>query len=269
MDARGAPGQDAGMSGTERILYQFPISHFCEKARWNLDAKALPYRVHDLLPGFHVLSVRRLGARRTVPVLVDGATAVGDSAAIAQHLERAYPEHPLFPRDEAARARVIELETYFGKRAGRAVRQWMYGQLGQRPGGMVEVLMEGYPPVVAWAGKRVAPFLERVMRKQLHLDADGVRSARVTIDEVLDRIERETKGDPARYLEGDTLSIADIAAASLMGPLVAPPGSPWERKGAWSDVPASVTTLRKELSVRPGWAWVEARYARDRGHAVS
>src|ERR1700710_2282897 len=100
MDAAGGPGQDTAMSGTARILYQFPISHFCEKARWNMDAKALPYRVHDLVPGFHVLAVRRLGARRTVPVLVDGATTIGDSAAIAQHLERAYPERPLFPRDE-------------------------------------------------------------------------------------------------------------------------------------------------------------------------
>jgi hypothetical protein len=24
---------------TERTLYQFPISHYCEKTRWNLDAK--------------------------------------------------------------------------------------------------------------------------------------------------------------------------------------------------------------------------------------
>ena len=29
----------------ERTLYQFSISHYCEKTRWNLDAKGLTYAV--------------------------------------------------------------------------------------------------------------------------------------------------------------------------------------------------------------------------------
>jgi glutathione S-transferase len=265
IDARQAPRQDGEMIGTERILYQFPISHFCEKTRWNLDAKGLSYRVHDLVPGPHVVAVRWLGAR-TVPVLVDGATTLGDSAAIAQHLERAYPRLPLLPRDEAARARVLELEAYFGKRAGRAVRQWMYGQLGERSGGMAEALMAAYPRAVRFAAKLTTPLLERAMRQKYRIDAEGIASARRVISEVLDRIEHETSGDPERYLAGDALSLADVTAASLLGPLVAPPESPWAVM-AGPRVPASITALRAELGPRPGWAWVLARYARDRRRA--
>lgn len=65
------------MSQKERILYQFPISHYCEKTRWNLDAKGLPYEVRNLVPGVHVLVVKRLTGTRTVPVLVDQGKALG------------------------------------------------------------------------------------------------------------------------------------------------------------------------------------------------
>jgi hypothetical protein len=45
-----------------RILHQFPISHYCEKTRWNLDAKQLEYRVKNQLPGPHA-NVRVGGQR--------------------------------------------------------------------------------------------------------------------------------------------------------------------------------------------------------------
>jgi glutathione S-transferase len=40
-----------------------------------------------------------------VPVLVDGALAVWDTLAIAEYLAEQFPEHSLWPRDAAARAR--------------------------------------------------------------------------------------------------------------------------------------------------------------------
>ena len=252
------------MSGPDRILYQFRISHYCEKTRWNLDAKRLPYRVENLVPGLHLFTTRRLGQVATVPVLLDGGAAVGDSTTIAAHLERAYPERPLLPASEPLRARALELEAYFGKYAGRAVRQWMYCQIGQQPGAMAALVTEGYSPAVRFAGKVAAPLLERAMRRQYRLNAEGSARSRATLGEVLDRLERETDGDPARYLAGDALSIADIAAASLLGPLVAPPGSPWAATTSSERAQGPIDALRAELGQRPAWAWVTARYARDR-----
>jgi glutathione S-transferase len=247
-----------------RIVYQFPISHFCEKTRWNLDAKRLRYVVRDMVPGWHVVALRRMGAAGTVPVLVDGDDVIADSSAIAEHLDRTYPERPLVPREAGLRDRALELERWFGARAGVGVRQWMYGQLAARPGRLAKRLFSTQPLRVRLIGKLVAPLLERAVGRKYRLDARGIAEARRDIGEALDRLERETNGDATRYLVGDELSIADITAASLLAPLVAPAGSPWAAASGTPDVPAPLTELRAELVKRPAWAWVEARYARDR-----
>ena len=41
-------------------LYQFPISHYCEKIRRALDYEKLDYRVVNLLPGFHASTAKRI-----------------------------------------------------------------------------------------------------------------------------------------------------------------------------------------------------------------
>ena len=41
-------------------LYQFCISHYCEKARWALDYKGINYQTVNLLPGQHVNTIRKL-----------------------------------------------------------------------------------------------------------------------------------------------------------------------------------------------------------------
>lgn len=51
-------------------LYQFPISHYCEKIRWALEYKRLPYTKIDLLPGSHVGVVKKIAPKSNVPVLV-------------------------------------------------------------------------------------------------------------------------------------------------------------------------------------------------------
>lgn len=252
------------MSQKERLLYQFPISHYCEKTRWNLEAKGLPYEVRNLVPGVHVLVVKRLTGTHTVPVLVDQGKAFADSNAIAAHLEQAYPDRPLLPAGEASRARALELEAYFDKKAGRAARQWIYGQLVQAPGSAVAVMLESYSAPVRLLGRALGTRIEGVLRKQYRLNPEGVAAARATLIACLERIELETQSDPKRYLVGNALSIADIAAASLLGPLVAPPGSPWDTTEARARETTPIRELRAELSTRPGWAWVLARYANDR-----
>jgi hypothetical protein len=48
----------------------------------------------------------------------------------------------------------------------------------------------------------------------------------------------------------------------LLGPIVAPPESPWARIP--SALPLDVQALRRELRARPGGQWVMERYRCDR-----
>ncbi len=89
------------MAQPETELLQFPYSHFNEKARWALDYKRLPHRRRNLLPGPHVLQLKRLTGRTQVPVLRLGDRLVSGSAQIIDELERRVPEPPLYPADPA------------------------------------------------------------------------------------------------------------------------------------------------------------------------
>jgi glutathione S-transferase len=50
-----------------------------------------------------------------VPVLLDGDETIVDSTAIIEHLERRFPEPPLFPADEARRAEVGFFVDWFNR----------------------------------------------------------------------------------------------------------------------------------------------------------
>src|ERR1700682_1522904 len=97
------------------VLWQFTSSHFNEKARWALDYKRVPHRRHSLVPGFHVLTVKRMTGQTQVPVLkLDGQT-ISDSTRIIEALERAFPEPPLYPADPSELSLALELEDYFDR----------------------------------------------------------------------------------------------------------------------------------------------------------
>src|SRR5512144_1129328 len=74
-------------------------SPFCCRAKFALKHKGLAWRDEPM--GFTEKEKIAFAQSQTVPVIHDGATVVKDSWAIARHLDRAYPNNPLF-QDEAA-----------------------------------------------------------------------------------------------------------------------------------------------------------------------
>ncbi|HEY9121195.1 MAG TPA: glutathione S-transferase N-terminal domain-containing protein, partial [Marinobacter sp.] len=75
-------------------LYQFAISHYCEKVRWALDYKGLSYETISLLPGQHVKTIRKLtGGDSSVPVLDHDGHRVQGSKEIIDYLDETFPEN--------------------------------------------------------------------------------------------------------------------------------------------------------------------------------
>ncbi|OJT18466.1 hypothetical protein BO221_41135 [Archangium sp. Cb G35] len=254
------------MARPELTLYQFPISHYCEKTRWNLDAKGIPYVIENLIPGPHRFVTKRLtkGGRGTVPVLVDRGTVVTDSTDIALHLERAHASAPaLIPAGGPERERVLELETYFDEMAGKHVRRWVYATLFASGADIKPLMFGAFPLPLRLVGTVLLPVIKTAIRRQYALTPDKVEESRVKLLEGLDRLERETQGDPSRYLVGESLSIADITAASLFSPLVAAEGSPYALRPA-EEVPKALAELRASVVARPAGQWLLRRYREDR-----
>lgn len=84
-----------------RTLYHFRQSPFSRRTRLALAHKGLDVALRDARETPEWLDeARRLVPLKTVPVLVDGEHALGDSNAIAHWLEHAYPDAPrLWPDD--------------------------------------------------------------------------------------------------------------------------------------------------------------------------
>ncbi len=79
----------------------------------------------------------------------------------------------------------------------------------------------------------------------------------------MDLIESELEAD---YLIGDRFSVADLTAAALLFPLVAPPQFPYQLPQRW---PPEWERFRSSLSGRPAYRWVQDMYSRHRGRSAA
>lgn len=247
-----------------RTLYQIPISHYCEKSRWHLDAKGLAYRIENVVPGWNRFLGKRLGVRGTVPILVDQGTAIGDSGEITHYLERTYPQPSLLPAAEH-RGRASSISAYFDDRVGPDLRRYAYGSLlGMRRGAAAEAMTAPYGLTIRAVGKVMAPLIERQLRSMYRITPASIAASHDTVLEGVDRLERELEGDPGRYLVGGAFSTVDIGVAALLAPLVGPPGTPWEDMVG---MPDSVKELQSSVRARPAGAWLLRIYREKRGSA--
>lgn len=92
-------------------LYSYFRSSAAYRVRIALNLKGLEYEtvpVHLLKDGGqqHSDAYKALNPTELIPTLVDGELAIGQSMAILEYLEEAYPEPALLPPDAAGRARV-------------------------------------------------------------------------------------------------------------------------------------------------------------------
>lgn len=248
------------MSGP--LLWHLPISHFSEKVRWAFDWKRVPHRRRVMPPGLHPLGGFLLAGGYTMPVLelADGRR-IGDSTAIIAALEARWPERSLYPADPADRQHALELEDWSDEHIGPAARRWAFSALLTEREAMRAFALKqtewapfGVPPAAFAPAARM--FLD--VRYSVGSESRLVES-RTKLLEALDRIEKELDGGSGEFLVGDSFSVADLTAASLLYPIVLPPEGPWQppRTAAFEDF---VAPLRS----RPGFRWVEEMFRRWR-----
>jgi glutathione S-transferase len=240
----------------ERVLYQFPISHYCEKARWALDYKELPYRIYNQLPGPHAFVNRIRTGRTTVPFLFEDGTAIRGCHAIALHADAANGSKRLLPETPEARARLDELVRYFDHTVGPAVRRYAYGFITARPALFNRIFFGAYEGPWRKLGELMSAPVRMTIAKMYDVKSASAREIPDLLRTASDRVERDLEGGSGYLLEG-RFTLADLTVASLLGPMIGPPGSPWNVD---LGVP-ELESLRAELSARPVGHYITRMYA--------
>ncbi len=243
---------------SEPELYLFPISHYCEKARWALDHHGITHRARNLAPGPHAALVRRLGAPgSSVPVLVADGDVIQGSAAIVDWADARGPdaERSLTPPELENDARAIEKR--LDERLGVQVRRHAYSvMLFEAPGEIRRRFAAAVDLRQAVVVRLIWPVLRRIMIRGMDLGPAQRRAARDAISEELDWLDEQLV-DGRPFLLGERFTRADLAAASLLSPIARPAERPGQSGGT---VPAALEADLSEWAARPSIAWARSVY---------
>ena len=200
-------------------LYQFPISHYCEKVRWALAYKRIECEIANLLPGLHVKKTMKMTGQSSVPVLQNGDDVISGSGDILDYLEKSFPDVSLMPSNAADRERVKEWEEFADREIGVHVRRVCYHTLLEHP----EVVIPFFTDNGPWYGKfligAVFPKLRVRMRKYMKIDPETAQQSLGSLDLAVKRVESAI---PNGFLVGEQFSRADLTVASLLAPLIMP-----------------------------------------------
>jgi glutathione S-transferase len=248
------------MAKNKRIIYQFPLSVYCEKTRWNLDAKGLDYTCQDLIPTLHAFTSFRLAHQRPLPVLRDGRQAIGDSTKIALYLEHRYPTPVMIPTDPADRTKVLAFEEWFDE-LGDHVRRYCWSL--EIEGSKVSTIFFGFSGYASWKqslAEVCRPLWRLLLRRTFDIEEPYSSRSLARVEDALPRLEKWLQGDVNNYLVGGQFSLADLTAACMLAPLIGPDNSPW------SDARLSGVVGQKRAEVRATVAgqWVLRMYREHR-----
>ena len=243
------------------VLWHLEISHYNEKALWALDYKRVAHVRRAVTPGLQELTARRLRAGRTVPVLQMSGRAIGDSTKIIEEIERRWPEPPLYPADPEERGRALDLEDYFDERCGHDLRRVLFNDNLAEPEKFLAMLYGADHPRIGLL-KTLSPLLRQVVRRRFRIRPETVEESREKVRAAFDKLEADV--GPSGYLVGESFTVADLTAASILGLIVVPPEFPYIKVHP-DERTAEFRRFRDSLKDRPGFRWVEDTYARHRG----
>lgn len=245
------------------VLWQFRASHFNEKARWALDWKGIRHERRSLLPGPHAPVVMWLTGQKSVPVLqIDGQT-IPDSTRIIAELEQRQAAPALYPSDDAARRRALDLEEYFDDEIGIHLRRFVFNAVLPDADFTAALMTPEFGTLTKTIYRALFPLTRVVMRLDMGINAEAAVRSQARVDAALDRLEREIQ--PSGYLVGDDFTVADLTAAALLSPLTNPPEYPYAQPPATK----VVQEIRDRYERRRSFEWAREMYRRHRSTSAA
>ena len=242
------------------VLWHFPISHFNEKVRWALDWKRIPH-VRRVLSLDYLPRALWATGKPTLPILFLDGKAIGDSTRIIEALERHQPEPALYPREEAQLRRALAIEDFLDEELGHPVRTVILGpRFADDPEMVVGALSTGMSEAARRAMRAGFAAFRPYYKLRHRINRASIEDAPRKVKAAMDRIAAEI--GPSGYLAGDRFSVADLTAASLLGPIVAPPELQYQPPAS---VRESIARVRESFAGHPALEWTAEMFRRHRG----
>jgi glutathione S-transferase len=201
-------------------LYQFPISNFCEKARWALEIKEMPYRKVNLLVGSHAKKAKKIAPESSLPILEHDGRYIQGSAKIITYLDERFSRRKLTPEDPKEAQLAEAWESFADREIGPAVRLLSYHTLLDHKDIVLPMMIQDGPWFGSLMMKTIYPKMVGPMRDFMNINDETAKEAEQKISTALDNLV-ETLGDK-EFLVGDTFTRADLSVASMLAPLIMP-----------------------------------------------
>lgn len=239
-------------------LYQFQFSHYCEKVRWALDYKKIPYKTTNLMPGLHTRVSRKLAPQSSLPIIVDNTTVVQDSTAIITFLEQQYPSS-LTPENAEDAREALAWESFLDMEVGIPLRLWLYHHILPERDRALRLMLNGAP----WYGHAVLPLIFPKIRasmiKLMRINANSAKHAERRWLAASEKLDMALEG--RQFLVGNQFSRADLTACALLSPYCAPTLRTDDTENI---LPEAVLRLREQHRPRLFFNWVLETYKNHR-----
>jgi glutathione S-transferase len=244
------------------VLYVFAISHYCEKARWALDCLDIDYDTYFAAPGEHRQIALNLGLKVSgMPFLTSADEVIQGSAAIVSWADANAASGAGSLTPESLATECANIEQRLDNVIGVHVRRYYYSEaLVDHPGSVRPIFTRDLPLLQKLKVSASWRVIRKLMIKGMDLGPAQGRESRAIVDAELRWLDG-LLADGREFLVGETFSRADIAAASLLAPLVLPEQHPTYRGLA---VPPNLSVDLENWSERPSLEWVRRIYARYR-----
>lgn len=185
-------------------LYHVPLSPFCRKVRLSLAEKKIETQLVEERYWEKDADFLRRNPAGKVPVLKIDNKVLAESSAICEYLEDRYPNPPLMPKGPGARYEVRRLVSWFDdKFHAEVTSNLLYERVNRKVQGT------GYP-----VAKNVKA---------------GSRAIKYHLDYMTWLL------DNRRWLAGDSMTLADFAAAAHLSALDYISDVDWNRSAAVKD----------------------------------
>jgi glutathione S-transferase len=205
-----------------------------------------------------IVALFRAGSLQVPALCGAGLKLVGPDAAIARWDAQQPPGHALIPTDPAMRAAALDDWALFHGTLATYTARLAYYHLLPHRGVMIEPFTRGIAHGEAALTRFIYPLQRGVLSLLLQLTAKNAEDALAQIRAIFDKTDARIR-DGRRFVQGDRMTLGDLALAAAAAPVTLPKGSR-SPIPPLAVMPQAYAAIVREMQARPTAGFVQGVY---------